>query len=480
MGRLRISRLCAAVALLVGLAGPSVADELAPAASADVPVPEKVSPDAEPGSTPSAQAEPDSHVHAVGQPTDRSAKEVLKDIWARDTLSGDWRGLRTDLTEHGVYPQVTFTQIGQGVATGGANTNAEYGGLVDWRLNVDVSKAAGLPWKGLFVSLHAQTRYGKDITADAGAFVLPNTPMLYPLPGDYDGTDVTGLLVEQALFDGKVDVFFGKLNAIDLWTGFYPNVGYGQDGFLNVNALASAWPFLRYVNLGMWGGGTWMNNSKGENQAGFIFYGQANNTTSWSFDGQFDDGVGMLGFYRFFWDIGDMPGSLLFAGLGATKEYNVLEPSVWFAGLFTEVIGPGVGDGGRPWGFASYLYQEFWHGSGDKGRMAYLYMGGGMADKEPSFTRWNIFASVEAIGLLAMRPADRMGVSGWFNEQNDSFKGELALLGVRVGNSWGFELYYNFAINKWLHFTADLQLAQNANKDDNFAVIPGGRLVLDF
>ena len=50
----------------------------------------------------------------------------------------------------------------------------------------------------------------------------------------------------------------------------------------------------------------------------------------------------------------------------------------------------------------------------------------------------------------------------------------------RVGNSWGFELYYNVAINEWLRFTADLQLAQNANKDDDFAVIPGGRLVLEF
>jgi hypothetical protein len=57
-----------------------------------------------------------------------------------------------------------------------------------------------------------------------------------------------------------------------------------------------------------------------------------------------------------------------------------------------------------------------------------------------------------------------MGVSGWFNEQNDSFKDELALLGMRAGNSWGFELYYKVAINKWLHFTADLQLAQPANK----------------
>jgi carbohydrate-selective porin OprB len=45
---------------------------------------------------------------------------------------------------------------------------------------------------------------------------------------------------------------------------------------------------------------------------------------------------------------------------------------------------------------------------------------------------------------------------------------------------WGLELYYNFEINPWLHLTPDLQLVQNDDKDDDFAVIPGIRLVLDF
>jgi hypothetical protein len=75
-----------------------------------------------------------------------------------------------------------------------------------------------------------------------------------------------------------------------------------------------------------------------------------------------------------------------------------------------------------------------------------------------------------------------MGSAGWYNQVNKDLKDLIGSLPTnpRVGNSWGFELYYNFAINKWLHLTADLQLTQNANKDDNFAVIPGCRLVLDF
>jgi hypothetical protein len=45
---------------------------------------------------------------------------------------------------------------------------------------------------------------------------------------------------------------------------------------------------------------------------------------------------------------------------------------------------------------------------------------------------------------------------------------------------WGFELYYNIAINKWMHLTSDLQLVKNEHKGDDLAVIPGIRLVIDF
>ncbi len=94
-------------------------------------------------------------------------------------------------------------------------------------------------------------------------------------------------------------------------------------------------------------------------------------------------------------------------------------------------------------------------------------------------------SSYRPAGRRRLQPphcADRTGFAGWYNQVNKVLKDLIGSLPTnpRVGNSWGFELYYNFAINKWLHLTADLQLTQSANKDDNFAVIPGGRLVLDF
>jgi porin len=227
----------------------------------------------------------------------------------------------------------------------------------------------------------------------------------------------------------------------------------------------------------MYGAGAWTVVEEGV-QAGLIAYGQDGVATKWSFDGSFDDGVGILGLYRFFWNLDDKPGSLLVAGGGSTKDYASLDPNDW-----TILPGEGLvdGDDGKPWSASVYLYQEFWHGAGDDGRKAWIYMAGGMADQDPSFVRWNISGTVEAMGLLPSRPADRMGIASWYLRINDDVQDLLGDVGVRLRDgSWGVEVYYNAAITPWLHLTGDFQIAQNEQKSDGVAVIPGVRLVLDF
>jgi hypothetical protein len=55
---------------------------------------------------------------------------------------------------------------------------------------------------------------------------------------------------------------------------------------------------------------------------------------------------------------------------------------------------------------------------------------------------------------------DRMWFPGWYTAWNKGYKKELRGIGVSPRNVFGFELYYNLAINPWLHLTVDLQLAQ--------------------
>jgi len=460
-------------------------------------------------SEPSRADEPVSGTSAVELPTDSSdppdaepteerspgrfiTGDYWKEVWQRDHLSGDWGGLRTKLNDHGVKPQIKYSHFGQGVASGGLNKNYEDGGTVDWIVDVDVSKLAGL-WPGLFFNLHAKTQYGKSVIADAGPSALPNAPMLVPLP-NCKCTEITNLTIMQGLWEGQIPLqdnkgaavlAAGKLDIVDLLTTSFPNFAGGLEGFTNFNALYPAWPYLRFWFISQYGGSVALfNEDRGMPQFSFLVYGQDNVSDKWDISDSFSDGVGIMGLARVFWDFGDLQGYAAVLAAGSTKEYSAIDEIDWeppFPGL--PLLLPDVKvDQGNPWVVNPFLYQEIWRGEseGKHERKAYVWLTGAVADESPSFARWSALGTVEALGPFASRPLDRMGFAGWYTAWNDGYKDLLRLVGVSPRDVWGVEMYYNFAINPWLRLTADLQVVQNLNKANDVAVIPGFRLVLDF
>jgi porin len=485
---------CLALAAGIGMSLPAAADEVggddtgAPGSRRTTPTDTSTPPARrapEPGSSqPDRQTQGEVRQRDRNLPAGRHAGSVhdgshsglFEKIWHRDTLTGNWGGLRTDLHDRGVDIQVRLSQYGQWVTSGGVDTNGEYGGRADYRLNVNLTKLVGA-WEGLSVNLHAMSRFGNDISADAGAFALPNAGLIMPLPGDYEGTQVTGLTVTQSLFDGRADLFFGKLDVIDLVTGFFPWIGFGQEGFWNVNALVSALPWFGAVRgLSLWGGGAWTVKNEMV-QGGFIFAGTENVTTSWEFSDSFDEGVFLAGFYRFFWELGDRPGNfLVFAG-GSTRDQASNDPHDIIA-----IPGQGIvsTDQKNPWDIAVYVQQEFWQAENDPSRKAQFVIGGTGGPDNPQFAQWHLFGMVEAYGPMASRPRDRMGISGWVSGLSDNFRKDVSPVVDVRDYTWGIELYYNIEINKWLHLTPDFQFVQNQNESDDIAIIPGVRLVMDF
>ena len=231
------------------------------------------------------------------------------DIWTRKNLTGDWGGLRTDLHDHGIDIGLRQSHYGQGVASGGVRKNGEYGATIDYRAHIDGKKLFG-SWEGLSIDIHARTRYGQDVNADAGDLVLQNTGLLSPGIGDYHGTDVTGLTLTQMFpFFGKPAMINGGiLDVIDLATGFFPNIGYGQEGFLNANSMLSALPWIGAVRgLSLYGGWvTTINPEHKSPETGFLVTGTENESQSLgSVSDAFDKGVFLAGFHRFFWKLGD-------------------------------------------------------------------------------------------------------------------------------------------------------------------------------
>ncbi len=303
-----------------------------------------------------------------------------------------------------------------------------------------------------------------------------------PAPGDYHGTDITGLTVSYMfpLFKGYLgNVSVGKLDVIDLVTGFFPNIGYGQEGFWNVNSQVTAMPWFGSVaGLSLYGGmGVTINEKYQIAQSGLVIAGTQNVSTSWgSISDSFDDGTFLAVFHRFLWEVEDKLGYfMIFAG-GSTKEQASNDPHD-----FVVIPGQGIMSTAskKPWDVALYVYQDIWQAEGDPNRKANILLGGTVGPDNPQFAQWHFFANVEVFGLNEARPHDRMGVGVFWNGLSNNFT-DLVSPVVNLRNTWGVEVYYNYELTPWAHLSADLQFAQNENQGDDVAIIPGVRLVIDF
>ena len=402
-------------------------------------------------------------------------------IWDRSTLTGDWGGMRTDLSDRGVDISLRLSQYGQRVVTGGRDVNGEYGGTMDYRFNIDTNKLFGT-WKGFSINMHARTRFGNDVLEDAGGLTLPNTGLLQPNPGDYHNTDITGLTVNQFFPLGETHIglaTLGKIDVIDAVTLFFPHVGYGQEGFFNTNAMVTALPWFGAVTgLSLYGG--WLaaiNNERQIGQSAVLALGTRSASTSWpSISSSFEEGVWLAAFHRFLYDVGDKPGYFMMFGGYSTRD----QASNDFSDF---IIVPGEGiesdDKKNPWNIAFYLSQQVWNVPDNTNRKVEVLIGGTVGPDNPQFAQYNLFTNVEAYGLFASRPNDRMGASVWHNWLSDDFV-DLVSPVVKLRDTYGLDLYYNFRITEWAHVSADLQFVENEYRGDDLAVIPGARLVIDF
>jgi porin len=390
-------------------------------------------------------------------------------------LFGDLFGPKSCLAEHGIMTDFIFGQYYQGVTTGGNEQTGAYGGKVDMYFNV-LGKALGLN-DGFALTVHAETRYGSDISEEAGSLTTPNAPMLWPLPGDYHGTNITGLMISQQLLDGNLGLVAGKLNTLDLVQGLFPDIGSGRESFFNVHGLVTALPWFRWVNLSEWGAGLWTYDKEAGGQIahGFIVLGLNNVSTNWDFGPSFDGGVGMLGWLRFFHEINGKPGYLMAAVGGSTRGYNSLDRQDFLIIPGESLVSTSQK---QPWDVGGYANQTIWQDRCNKARRISVTFGGTIADDNPSFSNWNAFGKIEGFGLKESRPGDRMGFAGWYNGISDDVIDLAATVGFQARDNWGLETYYNAEVTPWFHLTGDLQVLQNSTSTTDTSLVLGTRAII--
>lgn len=401
-----------------------------------------------------------------------SADSCCDDLLTRASLTNGLWGAGAHLAECGILADLQSTHFYQGVSSGGNQRDFLYGGKNDYMFTF-IGQKLGLH-EGFNIVLHAETRFGDSLTTEAGGFTFPNSNMLYPLPTEHD-TAITGLLFMQDLNE-RTSVAAGKINVLDFWTMVYPHVGRGIDGFMNLNALSAGVPWLRFVNLSVNGGGVLIKDETGKQiQGGVLVFDTNNSTTTAGVSNLFDQGAGILGVWRFFQEWNGQPGSHLFAYGYSTRTYTSLDANGW-------TFIPGQGGGLTPgaetgaWAAAYYYDQVLCSDPCNPARNVRWFSGGSISDGNPSFGKWNVFTSVEAVGAFDGREHDRMGAAYFYNGLSDDFKDLVNVLPtVQQQDFQGVELYYNAQITPWFHLTGDLQIVETQNAAADTAVILGVR-----
>ena len=245
-------------------------------------------------------------------------------LFERTKLTGDWGGARDDLRDAGYTIDFSKTQYYQGVASGGVNQNFQYGGRNDLYLNVDGEKA-GL-WKGLFVTLHEESRYGSGVNLQTGALMPANLMLVLPGPnGTVEG--LTAVKVTQFLSENFL-VFGGRLNLLDSFsqplTGATQNTGFMNTSFIFPPVVARTAPYSTYG-----AGFAVLQNFEPVLSVAIL---DTNNvpTTIGIKDSLFSNGAVILGQLNLPTRLFDLPGHQGLIGTYSTGSYTNLQPVPYF------------------------------------------------------------------------------------------------------------------------------------------------------
>jgi porin len=143
-----------------------------------------------------------------------STNESPKTLWERDTLSGDWGGLRPRLSDHGFNFGVEYTGEFLANTRGGVERAGLYQHLLKTTLDLDLEKSAG--WQG--AQFHASSLWLWGTQPNSRNDIAGLTGSAYSDPSNISGYDTYRLYelwLEQHFLDGKFSVRVGQISLDD-------------------------------------------------------------------------------------------------------------------------------------------------------------------------------------------------------------------------------------------------------------------------
>lgn len=399
-----------------------------------------------------------------------SAPTFCESMLTQSTLTGDWSGCRSHLTESGYTFDLSTTQYFQGVASGGLTEAFEYGARNDYFLNVNGEKA-GL-WKGSFITLHGETRYGESVNRNTGTLLPANLALSLPQPNG-TVTALTGVKFTQFLSE-DILVFAGKINTFDDFKQQLTGAGL-TNGFMNTALMINP-VVVRTIPYSTFGAGL-VTLQNMEPVFTVAVFDTNDTSTTTGFDSFFDNGATILSSVNLPTDFFGKPGHQGVTGIYSTGTYTNLSPSGYINPVDGLVITSSPKEGSWALG---YNFDQAFYVSPDDPRKRWGVFGNlGIADDNPSPVRWIANAGLAGTSPISGREADTFGAGYFYTGVSGALK-NLAPVLLPLGNEQGAELYYNVAVTPWCHVTPDLQILDPFRERVDSSVLFGIRAKIDF
>jgi porin len=399
----------------------------------------------------------------------------------RSTLTGDWGGTRDDLAARGITVLPSLTGFYQGPTAGNVDHTFDLGGKGDLFLNVDGGKL-GL-WDGFGIQVHGEYNFGTTPGSVGGTTVPNNTAMTFPVQNE-PGGDLTSVFLTQRI-GPNFTLLAGKMNTFDFYaSGKKFTGGDGINSFWNIMFVG---PPSGMVPVAAFGATAVYKMDP--LTFTLMVYDPTDALNRTGFDNPFSQGVTGRGSI----DLSSNPFGLprtdsLMAAISDEKgtDFESLPDLSKFASpafkasvikafitkamfgqdaqtyLPPELQSETTQKRGRWWvGYA--FEQTLWQSQTDPSRSWGLFGQVGVSDGNPNSLKWSALGGVGGTSPLPGRQDDKFGVGALYYSYSNVLKQHLYPL-ITLGDEYGMEMFYNFAITKWFRVTADLQVIAPAIK----------------
>ena len=402
---------------------------------------------------------------------------VTGNFWDQTQLTGDWGGVRTEMTQRGLFLDLYSTSGYQDVTSGGLKTGTAFLQNTQFSVNFDTGRA-GL-WPGGLLHFTVQSRYGAspDQTFIVGSYVPQYTAAVLPGPLLSHDTLPSEYFLVQAL-NPKFSVILGKISDIfipdqtlfgDSYKYWFANFNFNKNpmttNFYNPTALAALGAWTPTKSLAVVGGvldpysqATSLADHAFRSQNYFVtaigsyqiqgLPGQFSPSYNWSNQPQIDRGdpFGALSPASVNQAVGALVGAAPTAGLPVNHQ-----DASWFAIA----------------NLSQYLYvkddaaavaEEL--KSAQTVRGLGVFARAGYAPPETNTLTWDASVALFARGLMDSRPYDAFGVGFYDNVVSNDLKNSITRLSrgtASAADERGIELFYDLAITPAVRLNASYQ-----------------------